>query len=74
MVNYRYGKRGGNLREGAETVAAVPLAEAQKVFDRLVRSKVTKGDREAGTVAPEAVAATISTPVEIGDEVVDLGL
>jgi hypothetical protein len=33
MVNYRYGKRGGNLREGAETVAAVPLAEAQQVFD-----------------------------------------
>ena len=69
MVNYRYGKRGGNLREGSETVAAVPLAEAQKVFDRLVRSKVTKGYQEAGTVAPEAVAATISAPVEIGDEV-----
>jgi predicted DNA-binding WGR domain protein len=69
MVNYSYGKRGGNLREGSETVAAVPLAEAQKVFDRLIRSKVTKGYREAGTVAPEAVAATISVPVEIGDEV-----
>ena len=52
MVNYRYGKRGGNLREGSETVAAVPLTEAQKVFDRLVQSKVAKGYREAGTVAP----------------------
>jgi predicted DNA-binding WGR domain protein len=68
MVNYRYGKRGANLREGAETVTALPLAEAQKVFDRLVRSKVTKGYQEAGTVAPGAVAATISTPVEIGEE------
>lgn len=67
MVNYRYGKRGGNLREGAETVAAVPLAEAQRVFDRLVRSKVTKGYQEAGTVAPEAVAANISVPVSIDD-------
>jgi predicted DNA-binding WGR domain protein len=70
MVNYRYGKRGGNLREGAETVAAVPLAEAQKVFDRLVHSKVKKGYQEAGTVAPEAVAQTFtsSLTVEIGDE------
>jgi predicted DNA-binding WGR domain protein len=67
MVNYRYGKRGGNLREGAETVAAVPLDEAQRVFDRLVRSKLTKGYQEAGTVAPEAVAATISVPVDIDE-------
>jgi predicted DNA-binding WGR domain protein len=67
MVNYRYGKRGGNLREGSETVAAVPLVEAQKAFDRLIQSKVTKGYREAGTVAPEAVAAAISVPVEIDD-------
>jgi predicted DNA-binding WGR domain protein len=67
MVNYRYGKRGGNLREGAETVAAVPLGEAQRVFDRLVRSKVTKGYQEAGTVAPEAIAANISVPVSIDD-------
>jgi predicted DNA-binding WGR domain protein len=67
MVNYRYGKRGGNLREGAETVAAVPLAEAQRVFDRLVRSKVTKGYQEAGTVEPEAIAANISVPVSIDD-------
>jgi predicted DNA-binding WGR domain protein len=68
MVNYRYGKRGGNLREGAETVAAVPLDEAQRVFDRLVESKVKKGYQEAGTVAPEAVAANISVPVAIDEE------
>ncbi len=67
LVNYRYGKRGGNLREGAETVTAVPLAAAQKAFDRLIRSKMTKGYQETGTVAPEAVAATISVPVSIDD-------
>ncbi len=67
MVNYRYGKRGGNLREGAETVAAVPLAEARKAFDRLIQSKLTKGYQAAGTVAPEAVAATIAVPVSIDD-------
>ncbi len=59
MVNYRYGKRGGTLREGAETVAAVPLAEAQRVFDRLVRSKVSKGYLEASTAAPSAVTAQV---------------
>ncbi|WP_310481347.1 WGR domain-containing protein [Chamaesiphon sp. VAR_48_metabat_403] len=57
MVNYRYGKRGGTLREGAETVAAVPLVEAQKVFDRLIRSKVSKGYLEASAAAPSTVAA-----------------
>ncbi|WP_295615105.1 WGR domain-containing protein [Chamaesiphon sp. GL140_3_metabinner_50] len=66
MVNYRYGKRGGTLREGAETVAAVPLAEAQKVFDRLVRSKVSKGYLEAGTAAPSAVVAQVIPA--IGDD------
>ncbi|AFY91776.1 WGR domain-containing protein [Chamaesiphon minutus] len=67
MVNYRYGRRGGNLREGAETVTAVPLNEAQRVFDRLIRSKVTKGYREAGTVAPEAVAASVAVPANIDE-------
>jgi hypothetical protein len=67
VVNYRYGKRGGNLREGAETVSPLPLAEAQRVFDRLIQSKVTKGYLVAGTVAPEAVAATVSVPVEIDE-------
>ncbi len=67
VVNYRYGKRGGNLREGAETVAAVPLIEAQKIFDRLIRSKITKGYQEAGTVSPAAVAATVPVPVIIDD-------
>jgi predicted DNA-binding WGR domain protein len=66
LVNYRYGKRGGNLREGTETVTAVPLAEAQKAFDRLVRSKVTKGYQVAGTAAPEPVAA--ATPVPMSGE------
>jgi predicted DNA-binding WGR domain protein len=67
VVNYRYGRRGGNLREGAETVAAVPLAEAQRVFDRLVRSKVTKGYQVAGTAAPELVTATVLVPVSSED-------
>ncbi|WP_373541018.1 WGR domain-containing protein [Chamaesiphon sp.] len=67
LVNYRYGRRGGNLREGTETVAAVPLAAAQKAFDRLVRSKLTKGYQVAGTAATEPVSAPISVPVRSED-------
>ncbi len=43
VVNFRYGKRGKNLREGSETTSAVPAAEARRVFDKLVASKTKKG-------------------------------
>src|SRR5438552_17705580 len=62
VVNFRYGRRGANLKEGAKTVSAVPLAEAQKVFDELVNSKVKKGYREASdqsaTAPPKRPART----------------
>ncbi len=51
LVNYRYGRRGGALKEGSQTAAALDLEAAQKVFDKLVASKVAKGYREAGTAA-----------------------
>jgi predicted DNA-binding WGR domain protein len=43
VVNFRYGKRGKNMREGSETSSAVPEAEARRVFDKLVASKTKKG-------------------------------
>ncbi len=43
VVNFRYGRRGTNLKEGVKTSQAVPLAQAQKVFDQLVTSKTKKG-------------------------------
>ncbi len=43
VVNFRYGKRGKSLREGAETASAVGDAEARRVFDKLVASKTKKG-------------------------------
>lgn len=46
MVNFRYGKRGKTMKEGSETVAAVPLAEARRAFDKLVGSKTKKGYRD----------------------------
>ncbi len=61
VVNFRYGRRGKSLKEGVKTTEAVPLTQAQKVFDQLVASKVQKGYREvtAGnsdrTITPQPV-------------------
>lgn len=51
-VNFRYGRRGANLKEGTKTDTAVPLAQAEKVFDKLVAEKVKKGYLEVASEAP----------------------
>jgi len=43
VVNFRYGRRGTNLKEGVKTTQAVPQAQAEKIFDGLIASKVKKG-------------------------------
>ena len=45
VVNFRYGRRGANLREGAKTVFPVAYEEAKNEYDKLVSSKVKKGYR-----------------------------
>jgi predicted DNA-binding WGR domain protein len=61
VVNFRYGRRGATLKEGVKTTQAVPLAEAEKVFDKLVAEKVKKGYQDVSTppvretVAPKKV-------------------
>jgi predicted DNA-binding WGR domain protein len=63
VVNFRYGRRGTTLKEGVKTTQPVPEAEAQKVFNQLVASKVKKGYRDAtqqatpDTPAPQPVEA-----------------
>jgi predicted DNA-binding WGR domain protein len=52
VVNYRYGKRGGTMKEGSQTPAALALSTAQAVFDKLVASKVAKGYRDAAAPVP----------------------
>ncbi|MBD1925533.1 hypothetical protein H6F74_04425 [Trichocoleus sp. FACHB-90] len=56
LVNFRYGRRGA-MKEGTKTVQALPLAPAQRVFDKLVDSQIQKGYRDvtAGTLS-ETVA------------------
>ncbi len=43
VVNFRYGRRGTALREGAKTIFPVSLAEAEKVYDKLLKEKTDKG-------------------------------
>ncbi|WP_298547388.1 WGR domain-containing protein [uncultured Aquimarina sp.] len=48
VVNFRYGRRGSSLREGTKTVFPVSYEEATVVFDKLVKSKESKGYAEEG--------------------------
>lgn len=43
IVNFRYGRRGGTLTTGTKTAAPVDLAQARKIFDKLIKEKTTKG-------------------------------
>ena len=43
VVNFRYGRRGGTLKDGTKTVFPVTLAEAEKLFAELENEKRKKG-------------------------------
>jgi bifunctional non-homologous end joining protein LigD len=67
VVNFGYGRRGGTLNTGTKTPVPVTEAEATKVFEKLVASKVAKGYRPiADTHAP--------LPVLTGREGLDGGI
>src|ERR1044072_1900980 len=43
LVNFRYGRRGSDLKEGTKTTSPIELSEAEKVFQKLVDEKTRKG-------------------------------
>jgi bifunctional non-homologous end joining protein LigD len=43
VVNFRYGRRGSTLTSGTKTATPVDLAQARKIFDKLIQSKTAKG-------------------------------
>jgi predicted DNA-binding WGR domain protein len=43
VVNFRYGRRGKNLKDGTKTKQAMPIAEADRLYSRLVSSKLAEG-------------------------------
>ena len=52
IVTFAYGRRGSTLTTGTKTSTPVPLDQAQKVFDKLVNSKLAKGYHHSGGPAP----------------------
>lgn len=48
LVNFRYGRRGAELKEGTKTTQAVDLEQAEKIFQKLVDEKKRKGYHIAG--------------------------
>jgi bifunctional non-homologous end joining protein LigD len=66
VVTFAYGRRGNTLNTGTKTPKAVPLDQARRVFDKLVKSKLAKGYRHAGGPA--------QTRHRTGDEGRDTGI
>jgi hypothetical protein len=54
LVNIRYGRRGQVLREGTRTPVPVSRAEAEKIFDSVIVSKVNEGYRRMDGAEPHA--------------------
>jgi predicted DNA-binding WGR domain protein len=63
VVNFRYGRRGTNLKEGTKTTTAIPLTQAEKVFDKLIKEKTDKGyyDINIGQASQPTPAATVNS-------------
>ncbi len=54
VVNFRYGRKDANLKDGTKTVLPVAQDKAEKIFNDLVNSKTKKGYKVSGA-AEEAV-------------------
>ncbi len=48
VVNFRYGRKGTELKEGTKTTLPVNQAEAEKIFQKLVDEKTRKGYHVVG--------------------------
>lgn len=63
VVNFRYGRRGATLKEGVKTEQPVPLAQAEKAFEKLVGEKTKKGYQDvSSTVVGETPAPKTLNP------------
>lgn len=62
LVNFRYGRRGRNLKEGTKTARAIPLNRAEKIFDKLVADKIKKGYQDVTELGSAATSLPSETP------------
>ncbi|GAB2841008.1 WGR domain-containing protein [Ferruginibacter profundus] len=58
VVNFRYGRRGAQLKEGSKTPVPVTLAEAEKIYDALETEKLNKGYTTSESGEPTIPAKT----------------
>ncbi|WNG50624.1 hypothetical protein F0U60_45730 [Archangium minus] len=63
VVNFRYGRRGTALKDGSKTPVPVPQAEAKRVFDKLVQSKLDSGYVRGGAPGTPVSPPASRTPV-----------
>jgi WGR domain len=64
VVNFRYGRRGAQLKEGCKTPVLVSLTEAEKIYDAVETEKLTKGY----TTSETGVSGISTKPVFSLDE------
>lgn len=64
VVNFRFGRRGAALKDGSKTALPVGRAEADKVYDGLVREKTAKGYRPFTAGQAEVVPPAPTVRVE----------
>lgn len=62
LVNFRYGRRGGTLKDGTKTTSPVSLEKAEVIFDKLVLSKTKKGYVDTASAVPKQTAPTVEIP------------
>ncbi len=60
VVNFAYGRRGATLATGTKTKKPVDYASAKKIYDKLVKSKTSKGYRP-GAEGPQYVHTNANT-------------
>lgn len=70
VVNFRYGKRGATLKDGSKTALPVARAEAERIYEKLVRQQHDKGyvsaeSREPAAREVPAPAAVASEPARV---------
>ena len=64
VVNFRYGRRGGSLKEGSKTPVPVALATAEQIFDEVETEKLNKGyttSTSGEPIIPAKTAFTLDT-------------
>ncbi len=59
VVNFRYGRRGANLKEGTKTATPVERTEAERLFAGLVAEKTKKGYLDAASPSATQPAAPL---------------